>query len=166
MALSNSQFTKIKKIYDDRQLARHYEKERRLTYVNEHIDGFREVNESIASLCVKQASLLLDGQAFALSDLKESIRILKEQKALLLKNASLPEDYLDVPYICPDCQDTGYIDNEKCHCFQQKIIDEMYQQSILRTFWILWIFLLHLINTIKEKTYKTTLILTTNPSIL
>ena len=132
MALSNSQFTKIKKIYDDRQLARHYEKERRLTYVNEHIDGFREVNESIASLCVKQASLLLDGQAFALSDLKESIRILKEQKALLLKNASLPEDYLDVPYICPDCQDTGYQNGEKCHCFKQAALSLLYDQSNLK----------------------------------
>lgn len=132
MALSNSQFTKIKKIYDDRQLARHYEKERRLAYVNEHVEGFREVNESIASLCVKQASLLLDGQAFALSDLKESIQILKEQKALLLKNASLPEDYLDVPYICPDCQDTGYQNGEKCHCFKQAALSLLYDQSNLR----------------------------------
>ena len=82
MSLSNSQYDSIKKIYDDRLLARHHEQEKRLAYVYEHVDGFREVDESISSLCIKQAELLLDGHPSALADLKDSIRILKEQKAL------------------------------------------------------------------------------------
>ncbi len=132
MALSNSQFDKIKKIYDDRQLARHYEQNRRLTYANEHIEGFREINESISSLCVHQAELLLDGNTSALADLKESIQLLKKQKTALLIQASLPEDYLQVPYECPNCQDTGYINGEKCHCFKQAALSLLFDQSNLQ----------------------------------
>lgn len=134
MALTNSQFDKIKKIYDDRQLARRREEENRLSYVYEHVDGFREVNESISSLCLKQAELLLSGQASALADLKESIALLKEQKNLLLQQAGLPLNYLQVPYECEDCLDTGYRDGEKCHCFKQASLTLLYDQSNLKDY--------------------------------
>ena len=32
-------------------------------------------------------------------------------------------------YFCPDCQDTGYIGKEKCHCFKQAVVDLIYSQS-------------------------------------
>lgn len=134
MALTNSQYDQIKKIYDDRQLARRREEEARLAHVYEHVDGFREVNESISSLCLKQAELLLNGQASALSDLKESIALLKEQKAILLQQAGLPSDYLQVPYICPDCLDTGYQNGDKCHCFKQASLSLLYDQSNLKDY--------------------------------
>lgn len=134
MALSNAQYDQIKKKYDDRQLARHYELEKRLAYVNEHVDGFKEVNDSISSLCLKQAELLLDGKASALSDLKESIAILKQQKLALLKQASLPDNYLEIPYICSDCQDTGYINGQKCHCFKQQALSLLYDKSNLKEY--------------------------------
>ena len=134
MSLSNSQYDTIKKIYDNRQLDRRREQDKRLNYVYEHVDGFREINESISSLCVKQAELLLDGQPAALTDLKDSIRILKEQKAALLTAASLPPDYLDVPYVCEKCQDTGYSNGEKCHCFNQAALSLLYEQSNLKDF--------------------------------
>ena len=132
MALSNSQYDTIKRIYDNRQLARHYEQEKRLNHVNEHVDGFREVNESISSLCLKKAELLLEGQTSALSDLKDAIAVLKQQKETLLIQAGLPADYLNVPYICEVCQDTGYINGEKCHCFKQAAITLLYDQSNLQ----------------------------------
>lgn len=134
MALTNSQYDKIKKIYDDRQLARRYEEERRLAYVYEHVDGFREVNESISALCLKQAELLLDGQASALNDLRDSIRLLKEQKASLLQQAGLSKDYLNVPYVCDSCQDTGFHNGEKCHCFKQAALSLLYDQSNLKDY--------------------------------
>lgn len=50
-------------------------------------------------------------------------------KASLLESAGLSPDYLEKVYDCPDCQDTGYIGNEKCHCFKQAVIDLLYEQS-------------------------------------
>ena len=134
MSLSNAQYDQIKKKYDDRQLARHYESEKRLAYVNEHVDGFQEINDSISSLCIKQAELLLEGDTSALMELKKSIALLKQQKTDLLKQASLPEDYLTIPYICPDCEDTGYQNGQKCHCFKQEALSLLYDKSNLREY--------------------------------
>lgn len=134
MPLSNSQFDSVKKIYNDRQLARHREMEERLRFVNEKVDGFREVNDSISSLCLKQAELLLDGNNNALSDLKEAIQILKEQKIALLKKSGLPADYLTVPFVCEKCQDTGYYNGEKCSCFKQAALSLLYEQSNLKDY--------------------------------
>lgn len=134
MALSNAQYDRIKKIYDKRLLDRHYESEKRLSYVNEHVPGFKELNDAISALCVKQAELLLDGNTSALSDLKASIGQLKSQKEALLKNAGLSPDYLDIPYICQDCEDTGYINGQKCHCFKQQALSLLYDKSNLREY--------------------------------
>ena len=134
MALSNSQYDKIKKIYTDRQLSRQHEIMKRLAYVNEHIEGFREINDSISSLCIKQAELLLDGQSSALTNLKESLQTLIDQKNSLLKKAGLPLDYLQVPYICNTCQDTGYINGQKCTCFKQVSLSLLYEQSNLKEY--------------------------------
>lgn len=134
MALSNAQYDRIKKIYDKRLLDRHYEFEKRLSYVNEHVPGFKALNDDISALCLKQAELLLDGNASALSDLKASIGQLKSQKEALLKKAGLSPDYLDIPYICPDCEDTGYINGQKCHCFKQQALTLLYDKSNLREY--------------------------------
>ena len=48
---------------------------------------------------------------------------LSEKKTELLTSHGYPADYLEMYYHCPDCQDTGYIGQEKCHCFRQAVID-------------------------------------------
>ncbi|MCC8142426.1 MAG: ATP-binding protein [Lachnospiraceae bacterium] len=60
---------------------------------------------------------------------QEKIAALADEKRALLSSLGYPEDYLDPPYDCPDCQDTGYIGSERCHCFKQAAIDLVYEQS-------------------------------------
>lgn len=61
---------------------------------------------------------MLNGDDHALDALKEELEILRSSKNLLV-SAGFPEDYLEPVYECPDCKDTGYIGNEKCHCFKR-----------------------------------------------
>lgn len=68
----------------------------------------------------------------ALSDLQKKIDLLSARRGELLRASGYPEDYLSPVYRCPDCQDTGYIGTEKCHCFRQAVIDLLYMQSNLR----------------------------------
>ncbi len=44
---------------------------------------------------------------------------------------SYPEDYLELPYKCPVCQDTGYVGSQKCTCFKKAEIELLYTQSNL-----------------------------------
>ena len=95
------------------------ELDRRKAYVDEHVDGYRELSDAIVHLSMEGAKQLLNGESNTTDDLKETISDLVAQKRALLKSASLPEDYLDPIFTCKDCKDTGYIDGEKCHCLKQ-----------------------------------------------
>ena len=132
MALTNSQYNAIMKTYEEKQLAGRRALDKRLSFVNKTIPEYRELSSQISSLSLEQAAKLLDGDESALTELKESIALLRNQKEQLLISAGLSPDYLELTYVCPDCKDTGYIGNEKCHCFKQQIISLLYQQSNIR----------------------------------
>ena len=129
MALSNSQYQSIMRVYEDKQTKNRHALETRTAQVMEQVDGYREFSESIASVSVAQGKKLLEGDEHALAELKSELNRLSGQKKKLLTDAGFPEDYLSPIYDCPDCHDTGYIGSEKCHCFKQAIINILYEQS-------------------------------------
>ena len=96
------------------------------------IPELENLHNSISKLSVSQARKLLSGDDNALIELKTELKKLTDKKAELLVSAGFPADYLEPVYECPDCQDTGYIGNKKCHCFQKQIIDLLYSQSNLQ----------------------------------
>ena len=132
MALTNSQYNTIMKTYEEKQFQNRHALDERLTYVNKVIPAYQELSSKISSLSVESALRLLDGDESALAELKETLSSLRAKKADLLSEAGLPSDYLELKYDCTDCKDTGYIGNEKCHCFKQQIISLLYQQSNIK----------------------------------
>ncbi len=132
MALSNSQHDTIMRDYDERQIRNRHLLEERTTYIYEHVEGYRELSESIAAISVAQGKKLLEGDENALSELKSTISKLSSMKEDLLISAGFSADYLNPIYDCPHCKDTGYIDGAKCHCFKQTIINLLYEQSGIR----------------------------------
>lgn len=104
----------------------------RTEFIYKNVDGYRELAESIAAISVSQGRKLLEGDDYALEDLRASLRSLSSMKEQLLTGAGYPADYLAPVYDCPDCRDTGYIDGAKCHCFKQAVIDMLYEQSGIR----------------------------------
>ncbi len=132
MALTNSQYNTIMKTYEEKQFQNRHALDERLAYVNKVIPAYQELSSKISSLSVESALRLLDGDESALAELKETLSSLRAKKADLLSEAGLPSDYLELKYDCTDCKDTGYIGNEKCHCFKQQIISLLYQQSNIK----------------------------------
>lgn len=132
MPLTNSQHNTLMRAYEEKQLKNrdrqnlHYEKAYAL------IPELQSLDESISLHSLTQAKKLLDGDASALSDLKVQLASLSEKRQALLKEHGLPADYLELSFECPDCQDTGYIDGKKCHCFLKATIDLFYTQSNLK----------------------------------
>lgn len=129
MALSNAQYEAIMREYENRQTKNRHLLEQRTAQVYANVEGYRELSESTASISVSQGKKLLEGNAFALEELKTSLRSLSSMKRQLLTGAGYPENYLEPVYDCPDCKDTGYIDGAKCHCLKQAVIDLLYAQS-------------------------------------
>lgn len=129
MPLTNAQYDRIFRQYEEKQRQSRLETERRRDYVYEHLPKYRDLEDEAASLSVTQGKKLLSGDESALEKLRESLASLREQKKQLLLSADLPTDYLEPVFSCPDCRDTGYIGREKCHCLRQAEISLLYEQS-------------------------------------
>ncbi len=157
MPLTNSQYNEIMRSYQQKQLARHRLISDREAEIAARSPRMTELNDEIADLSVEEAKRRLTaGGAEADSSAEtgvsaragtsadavtsrpaardertvwEQIDTLAEEKRKLLVSLGYPEDYLDPPYDCPDCRDTGYIGTERCHCFRQAAIDLVYAQS-------------------------------------
>lgn len=134
MALKNSQYYAIMRNYENIRLKNHDKQTARLEEVYRKLPEFKSLDESISILSVQYGKKLLNGDDKALSSLKEELEILRSSKRSLLMSAGFPEDYLEPIYDCPDCRDTGYIGNQKCHCFRNAIIKLLYEQSNIREF--------------------------------
>ena len=81
----------------------------------------KELDEETAIVSADFGRRMLSGEKLDRSVLKEQLAEISRQKQILLREAGYSPDFLDMGYTCPDCKDTGYIGNEKCHCFKQKI---------------------------------------------
>lgn len=132
MALNNSQYDTIIRTYEQKQLHNHKVQEERMETVCRHLPEFQEIHQTISALSVGQARKLLEGDDRALQELKVQIQALSEKATALLVANGYPADYLAPIYDCPDCKDTGYIGNQKCHCFRKAIVDLLYTQSNLK----------------------------------
>ena len=132
MAISNTQYNAIIREYEQKQIQSRDKMEARRKTVYSRIPEMEQVHNAISKLGVSKAKKLLNGDENALAELKGELGKLIDKKTELLTSAGFPADYLEPIYECPDCKDTGYIGNEKCHCFQKAIIDLLYTQSNLK----------------------------------
>lgn len=129
MALNNSQFAAIMREYDKLQLQHQYELNKRFEEVYAKIPEYRTLEESVPTISMSYTRKYLDGDLTAKSALKEELsRIVSRKKELLLQNG-FPKDYLEMEYSCPSCQDTGYVNGQKCVCLKNKILSVTYAQS-------------------------------------
>lgn len=132
MALSNSQYDSIMRIYNQKQLEHKHELDRRIEEVYERIPAVREMNDEVTASAVKSARRLLAGDREAADKLKKVIETVGEERRELLSAYGYPADYLELQYDCPDCRDTGYAHGRKCRCFRQKELGLLYAQSNIK----------------------------------
>lgn len=132
MPLTNTQYDIILRDYENRQLKNRHELERKTSYVYDHVPGYRELDDSVATISVLNGKKYLEGDETAMEDLKNQLAEISGRKTQLLIDAGLSENYLKPAYTCSDCKDTGYIDGQKCHCFRQAMITLLYEQSNIR----------------------------------
>ena len=132
MALKNTQYDEIMREYHRRQQEDRRRQSEHIKTAWEKEPRLAKIDGEIASLSVTKARSLLSGESTDILDLKEQIAALGRRRKELLTGAGFPPDYLEMQYHCKDCQDTGYIGSEKCHCFRQAVIDLLYTQSNIK----------------------------------
>ena len=133
MALKNSEYNAILRQYDQRQFQNLRSQEKCRQKVYEKVPGIRALDEQIAHTAAEYArKSILQKSPQILGRFKADMKLLEEEKSRLLIAHGFPKDYLQLHYHCADCKDTGFIGNEKCHCFKQAIADLIYEQSNIR----------------------------------
>lgn len=132
MSLTNSQYAQIMRQYDNRQQNNRHILRQRKNSLYQDIPRLKEIEEEIAEVSLSHATRMIEGDTDASGQLKDKLSALRQERTRIFKERHLPEDYLSSCFECPDCQDTGYIDNKKCHCFRQAAINLIYTQSNIK----------------------------------
>ena len=132
MQLKNFQYNKILREYDKRQLENRHELEERVRHIYSILPELKEIDDQIVSNSIQSAKLSLMGDDQSLNSLADRNLDLSMRKVEILTENGYPPNYLMPTYHCKDCKDTGYINNDKCHCFKQAIVDLLYSQSNIK----------------------------------
>ncbi|MBD8919278.1 MAG: AAA family ATPase [Lachnospiraceae bacterium] len=132
MSLTNSQYDAILREYDAIQLKNERLLSERKAEIADRLPAYEELTSAAASLSVSYGKkMLLNGQGNMAEYHEKMQEISRKKRELLLANG-YPEDFLSPIYDCPDCKDTGFVNGEKCHCLQSRIINILYSKSNLQ----------------------------------
>lgn len=128
----NQAYKQVMMEYDrDRQEAKAL-KDKRTKEVYQHIPKIIEIDNKLLDISIKISKSVLkedaDIQAL-LDELTTKSTELQTEKELLLVYNKYPKDYLSNIYKCKLCSDTGYIENTKCNCLKQKLMNKYYNLS-------------------------------------
>jgi len=118
--------------YDNQRLENVRSMNERIADVYDRFPEIRQLDEQISRLAEIYADSFTKTDGMSFEEYRKRLSDLRMEKEALLKCYRIAPETLQMQYRCPDCQDTGYIGSEKCHCLRQRMIDEMYQQSNLR----------------------------------
>ncbi len=135
MSMTKSDYNKIMRAYDQRKATNSQLQNKRMEEVFSNIPQLETIHKKISSLgltAIQKTIANPEHKATYAQELTLNLDKLKQQKATLLKSNGYPADYLEPIYTCSDCKDSGYIQNQKCHCLKQAIIDYAYEQSNLK----------------------------------
>ncbi len=129
MALSNSVYDEIMHEYELIRYNNDMVRRDRTVEVEEKIPEFREISDKIITLAFSSAKDFIRGNDTSLNGVGGKISELSKKKRKLLSENGFPEDYLSPIYKCPDCHDTGYVDNKRCHCLNSRLAYSRYNQA-------------------------------------
>jgi DNA replication protein DnaC len=132
--MRNKYVLEVIKEYEQQQEQVKVEHEKKLSEIYRKFPKIKQIDDSISRLGFDIAASIFKGINIEsyISEQKKKILDLKTEKAEVLASNGYPVDYLEMKYTCSLCNDTGYIENRKCNCFKQKLINKYYNQSNLK----------------------------------
>lgn len=120
----------IARAYEKRRENAEHEREQRVRSVYESCPQLQRIDRSIAA---SGADMLLEaiepGRPRHASARKEQ---LEQDRLEVLRACNIDPAFDQVRYQCEECQDTGYIGQDKCKCYQQELIPLLVEQANIR----------------------------------
>lgn len=129
--LQNMQYDTIMREYNRRQTKNRKIQEEHIREIYSRFPRMAEIDREVSACSIQKAEALMSGAETGTEDLRTTVRALSRERQDILAANGYPKNYMEPLYDCPLCEDTGYIDNEKCICFKKAAIDLLYSQSNL-----------------------------------
>ncbi|MCR5416901.1 MAG: ATP-binding protein [Pseudobutyrivibrio sp.] len=135
MALTNEQYDSLMRLYNHKQMRNNQIVAYRTKELYSAIPSLTTLDQEVTDISISSISAMFDGADMSqtTASSKQKLAELKKKREHMIVDAGFPADYLEPPYDCPDCKDTGYINGKRCHCFKQAAINIVYKQSNIST---------------------------------
>lgn len=117
MPLSPSRYAAVMREYDRRRADAEAKADAFRAALYEKLPALADTERELTSLAVAQMEARIKGRPFDAGKDAEAREAIRARRARLLAASGLTEEDLRPHYQCPDCRDTGYIGNDRCHCF-------------------------------------------------
>lgn len=132
--MSNEVLNSLLKEYEQKKLRAELDLEERKEELYQKIPKLQEIENELNNFAILTAKNILLRHDSSLEQLHQKAEKLKYEKACILQEAHLPNNYLKPHYECMICQDTGYISNpthqtQMCNCLKQKLLDASFHKS-------------------------------------
>ncbi len=88
---------------------------------------FENIDKEIRALIIEKAKLEFEGKLTA--DVDEQIKSAKVKRVEILKKLGLTLQDIRPNYNCKLCNDTGFVDNVRCACFQTRLTRALFSNS-------------------------------------
>ena len=128
MAYNRENYIKLKKEYEDKNLAAKRAADARTLEVSIAHPDIAEIDRELSMTGIKILGAACSG-AEGLEALKARVSELRQKKMRLLSEYGYDAAYCDVKYECCECADTGYVGTAMCKCFKRALILAGYESS-------------------------------------
>lgn len=124
------------KEYSQKKLQAELDLEKRKEELYNSIPRLRQIEDDLNNFAISTAKNILKNGSSPEEEqeLKNKVELLKAEKARILAELNLPDNYLQPFYTCPICKDTGYVSDGgynmvMCSCLKQKLLDYSFNKS-------------------------------------
>lgn len=121
MINSNNTISTILRDYEQIRLNNKRIRNERRDSVYSQSKELEDLDTEIALLATKEARLRLSNDSEEAAKLNQQRKYLVAKRTSILVSLGYPDNYLDAIFTCEICEDTGYINGEKCSCLQERI---------------------------------------------
>lgn len=125
MAYSQQVYSRAIEILDKRRERANVLAQDRFDEISTKVPQLEEIQRKLSQtgLEISKVFLFSKDKEADMKRLKAESLALQEQKRNILKENGYDISDLDVPYTCPHCKDTGFIDNRICNCHRELLKD-------------------------------------------
>lgn len=128
--MSNDVLNSLIKEYEQKKINAELDLEQRKTNLYKLIPRLEKIDNELNTIAINTAKNILNNSSDSsfISNLKQKIADLKNEKELILKENNYDLNYLKPFYECKICNDTGFITDNNykttmCNCLKQKLLN-------------------------------------------